>query len=386
MELLEIAERLINFDTSQPKIKDGEEMVNFVSNYCEKTGFTIEHHPYEKTDGSQRTNIIAYKGGNEARLAFSGHMDTVGVKKEEWQSFDPFCLTKNGSKFFGMGIADMKLFIAIAMKAGGLITRQELKKPLALCFTSDEEVGCLGMKKLAREMRQCPSRKIANFVLIGEPTDLTPVYLHKGYMYLQIKIQGKGGHSSNPDTSRSVLKFGVKPMLEALCEFENKLRLVIDNRFEPPFPTLNIGVINTGKGAAKNLIPKECVIEVEIRPIPGQDTTELSDILKHLASIYLAGLDDITFEIANKRSSTPPMETDVKSQIIKTVVEIMNKQPIAVSFNTEGGLFNANGSETVICGPGSINQAHKAMEYVYDKYFQDNVVEQYVSIIKRFCC
>lgn len=295
----------------------------------------------------------------------------------------------------------MKLFLAVAMKAGETIRESELKFPFALCFTSDEEVGCLGAKKLFQE-KDFKNSVPAEWIVIGEPTEMIPLSAHKGYIYKTVSLIADeiGGHSSNPQNGTSVIHKALPALLDKLSEFKKQMESIRDNRFNPPFPTMNIGVITTdGKTwdhnkrqfvdikSAKNIIPGYCKVELEIRPVPGQDVQVIISVFENLVASLLNG-SGITMRLdeENQRAPSLPMETPEDSPLVEIVEKISGKKSEAESFNTEGGIFNRKGCHSLIWGPGSIKQAHKPDEYVHESYFRQEIVDMYTELIRQACC
>lgn len=390
-KVIEVLRRLIGMNTVSDQ--STREIADYVSNYLESDGFTIEEHVYfaqreDKTaDGKKKTvkvekvNVIARKGDGDLRLALTGHMDTVPLLDlNKWDS-NPLELTLKGNKWFGRGTCDMKGFLALAMVAGSRISAGQLKQPFGLVFTSDEEVGCVGAKKLIKD-----KGRIADMIIIGEPTDLHPVVLHKGYMFIRIELKGKSGHSSHPKKNGiNVVQRALPFILEKINKFTRHLESIQDDRLIPPYPTMNIGVVNTGKESAKNIIAGSCVIEIDMRPVPGQNP----DALFHAFSRYItdgeAKVNDVEVKVSWARQPTPPMETSADSLVVQEVATMCGYPAESTSFNTEGGVFNASGAQSVICGLGSIQQAHELNEFVDGKYLTDEVVEKYVATILRIC-
>lgn len=379
MRLKELAERLIGFNTVSPD-SPTVEIADFIATYLEGCGFTIERYPYD-LGGAKRVNLVARKGGPESFLAFSGHMDTVPFTTADWRmSKDPLKLVTIGDKVYGRGTSDMKLFLAIAMKAGEAVAASELKRPFALVFTSDEEIGCIGARKLVREQKV----RLADHIVIGEPTEMVPITLHKGYMYVVVELRGKKGHSSDPTQGQSVVDLALVPVLNRLFTFKKKLEATKDARFAVPYPTMNIGTVQT-PGSAKNIVPSYCRIELDIRPIPGQDPEELFSILRNYVENGIFEMTGIKVRVRYARKASPPMETPTESPFTRAVMRIEGKQPQAVSYNTEGGIFNAEGFQSIIWGPGSIREAHKPDEFVEAKYFDPSVVDRYSALIRHMC-
>ncbi len=199
------------------------------------------------------------------------------------------------------------------------------------------------------------------------------------------------GHGSDQRTGRSVTHLALVPVLQTLFLFEEKLKKIIDKRFNPSYPTLNIGVVTTdrekeGEKSSKNKLAEFCKIDLEIRPIPGQSANELYFILERILTETIREIDGIEITVNRERMPTPAMITDSESEIAIAVKKISGQPMNSVCFNTEGGVFNKNGSKTIIWGPGSIKQAHKPKEYVDVRFLQQDIVDQYIRLIKKLCC
>lgn len=376
MDTVELAKKLISFNTVSNE--STQDISDFISNYLEDHGFLIKRHYYE-LKGVKKVNVIAKKGNGHPRLAFSGHMDTVPFDISKWNT-DPLELTLMGNKYYGRGACDMKGFLAIAMKAGAKIKSSELKKPFALIFTSDEEVGCIGAKKLVKD-----KGKIADMIVIGEPTELAPFILHKGYMFICVELFGKRGHSSRPDDGFNVIELALSSVLKKIEMFKKHLMAIQDERLEPPFPTLNVGVVTTGDNSAKNIIADYCRLELDLRPVPGQDVQELFHTFSNFITNNSDEMNGVRIKVSYGRAPTFPMETDRESLIVREVEKISGEKATSTSFNTEGGVFNSTGAHSVIYGPGSIEQAHKVNEFIHGHYFSDKNVRKYFNLIHTIC-
>lgn len=375
-EVLNVLRRLTAMNTVSNR--STREIADYVSEYLGQRGFSIDQHTYVRKD-AEKVNVIARKGDGDLKLALSGHMDTVPFDKKDWAT-DPLQLTKVGDKWYGMGTCDMKGFLALAMVAGSQISASELAHPFGLVFTSDEEVGCIGAKNLIRDRGL-----IAEMFIIGEPSEFRPFILHKGYMYLVIELRGKRGHSSRPADGVNVVERGVLPILAKIEKFKRHLGEIQDVRLDPPCPTLNVGVITTGDDAQKNIIADYCRIELDIRPVPGQDVHEIKDAFAYYLTDGDGKIDGVTVKVAFGRGPTPPMETPEDARIVREVEKMCGAKASSTSFNTEGGVFNSSGAQSVICGLGSIAQAHRPKEFVHEKYLTNEMVERYVSIIRNMC-
>jgi acetylornithine deacetylase len=424
MNLLELAEKLVAFDTVSKKTT--LPMAAFASQYLQDLGFEIEEYPY-KTEGVCKVNLIARKGGSDSRLVLAGHMDTVPAGSE-WKS-NAWTLTRKDNVFCGLGIADMKFFLAVAMKASEEFRSAKLHHPFALCFTSDEEVGCLGAKKLVDAVR-ARGRKIGDYVVIGEPTQSQPIFAHKGYIYLEVSVEalqdehsreGKkdnSAHSSDPRKTTNAVEKTMTVVMEELRKFKERIEQISDPRFDPDYPTMNIGgniIIGRrpkpekeGKVEAgsekeekvqklildkfsKNIIPRGYTIESDIRFVPGQDPEELIHILKvnitdRIARIKTTVLnEDFRVTVRGKRRAGYPMETPRTSRIVTLAEEISGSAAGTTPYNTEGHIFNKAGSQTLIWGPTDIGQAHNDNEYVPAELFDEKTIQPYVRLIRAMC-
>ncbi|MBI2453066.1 MAG: M20 family metallopeptidase [Parcubacteria group bacterium] len=395
METLELLRRLIGFNTSPGT--STVEIADFIGNLCEDAGFAVERYTYltgQTEPKLQKVNLIARRGGQESFLALAGHMDTVAFDSKEWIS-DPLVLAERHNRLYGRGAVDMKGFLAIVLRVGQIIKKTALKNPVALVFTSDEEVGCLGVRKLKHELSE-KGIPFARFAIIGEPTEMRPVNMHKGYMYLKIEMTNKqagkgrgsriiGRHSSDPRKFRSVVKYGLRRILDALYDqFELRLVEIRNEHFDPPYPTMNV-VLREEGGTAKNIIPAHQLVEMDLRPIPGQNSEALLESLEVLIkSIPME--EDIGISVGFARRPTPPMYTSPDSLVARMVGDISGEQLRAVCFNTEGGVFNEMDAQTVIWGPGDIKQAHQINEFIDKRWFGDDITEQYMAVVRRMCC
>jgi len=406
-ELLELTRSLVAENTVSVAGKNGDvqtqstvRIADIVCDRLESGGFTVRRFPYS-TNNVDKVNIIATKGGDEPHLALSGHMDVVPVGA--WDpSPDPFRLTEQNGRFYARGVADMKLFDACAILAASRVPVSDLKRPLAVYLTSDEEVGCLGIKQLLKRRRGdadttsefkvvSPAHEevpIPKYVIIGEPTGFVPMYMHKGYLFMRVFIRTqkeKPGHSSDPKSGASVIKTGLPEVLVALNRLERELQEIKDNRFAVPYPTTNPGVVGMGSGAAKNILATSCWIDFEARALPSTSPEDLFRTVSETVSRAVHGIPGIEASVQYMRSPTPPMETPIDSPVVQTARQLSGNKPQTVAYNTEGGTFNRYGAECVIFGPGSIAQAHTRDEYVDARWMQSDVLDLYERFIRTMC-
>lgn len=377
MDRFEITQRMIGLHSVSSV--SSRPIADFASNLLNDHGFRVEQQAYKIGD-VEKVNVIAIKGGEGTpELAFSGHLDTVPFNDKEWKT-DPLRLVERDGRYFGRGTCDMKGFIGIAMSIGTRINMADFKRPFGLILTSDEEVGCVGVRRLVEKREP-----VAKNILIGEPTSLVPYYMHKGYVYGKVLLRGKDGHSSDPSKGRNVLTRAGEHVLRRLREMGESLEQIRDERFEVPYPTLNVGVMNTGKSAGKNIIASACDIEFDVRPLPGQDVDEVVQAIRqHVCPD--GEINGITVEVKLARAPSPPFETDRNAAIVRAVESAFGNEAQSTSFNTEGGILNRSGCRCVICGPGSIDQAHRPDEFVDARYFKQDVEDTYEKIVRDFCC
>lgn len=408
MDIIELTRILVGFETVSQK-NSTKQIADFISNYLEHLDFKITQYPYIDKNGITKVNLVACKGGEGAALALAGHMDTVPAGS--WKTTDsPLSLNKIGDCYYGLGIADMKCFLAIAMNVSEKFSKAILKRPMAICFTSDEEVGCDGAKRLVDKIG-----KVADYVVIGEPTNMRPINIHKGYMYIEItagafkdehsKSGGKDNscHSSNPRSTTNVIEKVMPVVIEVMSGFKKQLEDIADVRFDIPFPTMNIGgKITIGRKkkddgssldkAAKNIIPRGFSMEVELRPVPGQDILELKQLIDFVLKDAISKIkpevpsEKIDVRADFKMGPTLPMETTKDSKLVRAIEEISGFNAEAASFNTEGGIYNSSGSQTVIWGPADIKQAHKDDEFISASCLSQPVIDVYAALIRKFCC
>jgi acetylornithine deacetylase len=233
---------------------------------------------------------------------------------------------------------------------------KSLRSPLYVLATADEESTMAGAKALVAS-----GRGLARYALIGEPTGLRPVNLHKGVMMDTIRLLGRAGHASNPALGISALE-GMHAVIGALVELRARMqRNHRNDRFQVPEPTMNLGSVHGGD--SPNRICAECELKIDVRPLPGMDLTELrADI--HRCAMQAVDGTGLAIEFDPAPVDLPAMETPESSEIVRQAERLAGVPPASVCFGTEGPFFNAMGMETVVLGPGDIDQAHQANEYL----------------------
>ncbi len=315
-------------------------------------GLTTERHRYRDEQGVEKANLIATNGPGFPELALVGHSDCVPYDKA-WA--EALKLTERDGKLYGRGACDTKAFVACALMALEQ-TRGRLSKPFLVCFTADEEVGCYGAKQLV-DAGKAKSRRC----IIGEPTSLVPIRGNKGYCLAELEFKGKEGHSAYPDSGASAIFRAARFLtrLEAYSRME--LRAMSDPRFEPSFTTVNTGVISGGK--AKNIIPGECRVTLEWRPIPSQPVQYVLQELERILTSCVA--EDPTFQVTIKPLRMDRgFDTASDAEVVRFLEAESGKAASTVAFGTEGPQMTELGSIPVVFGPGDIKNAHQTGEFV----------------------
>ena len=364
-KLLEMIEQLIalpSVSSTQADIDTSNQaVINCLANWLNDLGFRTEVIPNSshQSFNNPKANLIATLGEGDDGLVLSGHTDTVNFDQTGWNT-DPFVATQKNNKLYGLGTADMKSFLAIAIEAAKEFVNKDLKQRLTIIATADEESTMQGVKTLV-ETIQDKYQKLGSYCIIGEPTDLTPVHQHKGVMMEAIKLTGQPGHSSDPSLGINALD-GMRLVLNELEQFKQELGKKYTNYdFLVPVPTLNFGHIHGGDNP--NRICGDCELHIDLRPLPGMKLETLREELHERVVKIIEPLGlKVTFE--SMFDGVPAFKTDENSKIIQLTRKLSRKNPISVAFGTEGPYFNSIGMETVVLGPGSIDQAHQQNEFL----------------------
>lgn len=306
--------------------------------------------------GPGKCNLVATAGpaGTDG-LVLSGHMDVVPVEGQPWTG-DPFRLRRDGARLLGRGTCDMKGFLAAVVTALRRSPPRDLRRELCVVFTCDEEVGCLGSSILADQLN-ATGRKLPSLALVGEPTSFRIFRMHPGHVTARITCRGAAAHSSKPDLGRSAIRLAARVVdtLDALAEDWRK-----DVRFpellERPFVVLNVGTIRGG--VAVNIVPDTCVLELGFRPLPGMSPDALFAEVR--ARVEPLGEVEAVLE-RNTPSLLTPAGTDLEALLAPWATD---PTPAAAPYATDGGNFERLGVRTLVFGPGSIDVAHRADEFV----------------------
>lgn len=352
-----LLERLVAFDTTSRL--SNLPLVDFVADYLDRPGIAVERLP--SPDGS-KANLVARIGPEPeggAGLTLSGHTDVVPAEEPEWRS-DPFRLTRSEETWMGRGAADMKGFLALAINRLAGSAPDVLRHPLALLLTYDEEVGTVG----ARHFVEGGGAALAlpRDVVIGEPTSLKVVRLHKGMLRLQLAFRGRAAHSGYPHLGRNA----IEPAARAITAL-GELRAAMEAERPPhgehfpevPYAALNVGMVSGGSAA--NVIPDRCAVQVGIRLLPGMSAGEM---VERVRAAVAAALPAESFELSAPGES-PAMMLDDGAAIHRELRELLAQgETGSVAFATDAGWLQRAGFRCVIFGPGSIEVAHRPNEFL----------------------
>jgi acetylornithine deacetylase len=315
--------------------------------------WNIKLYPYRDPAGVEKINLVATTKPGVAELAFVCHTDTVPYDPSWPEAVKP---AVRGGKLYGRGSCDVKGFLACVLAA---VDKVDRTRPLAIVLTADEEIGCVGAKFLA-------SKKVlrAKKMVIGEPTGLHPVSAGKGYALAEIVVRGKEAHSAFPARGHSAI-YDAARVVTALERVAKKLEARKNRAFDPPFTTLNVGLIQGG--TAKNIVAGECRITVEWRPIPGQPGDWAAELIREA----LAGLHvDATLDVMRLDPAFAPSGT---RKLVAAMESISGRSATTVSFGTEAAHLSSLTEEVIVFGPGDMTVAHKSGEFVPVKALNDCV-------------
>lgn len=354
------------------------ELAAYVAERCERMGFRVEL--FEDDEDKGKANVVCSAGPvGEDGLILSGHMDVVPVEGQQWSS-DPFRLTERDGRLYGRGTSDMKGFIAASLEALEAVDVSALRRELVLIWTHDEEVGCHGSAKLVRRLGDRPLPREA---LIGEPTDFHIFRMHPGHVTVRLSTQGAAAHSSKPDLGASAIKAmgRVLAMLEDLEE-ELRRRARPDFPLERPYVTMNAGVLHGGQ--AVNIVPDQCELLFGYRPLPGDPDLDVAELVgARLAELKLPAGTSASLEVLRR---TPAMLSPEGLPLQGLLTpHACSPHTAASAFATDGGNFEKIGIRSLIFGPGSIDVAHRADEYV-DALALHRAVGVVERVVRDRCC
>ena len=363
-ETIKILSDLIKFQTTSGA--SNLELIKYCEKKLEKAGATS--FKTFNDSGSQANLFSTIKGKDNSSnkgIILSGHTDVVPAVSSEWTS-DPYVAREKDNKVYGRGTCDMKGFIACTLAVAPLFASKKLKAPIHFSYTFDEETGCLGAPLVLADLK----KRNINFsaCIIGEPTNMKTINAHKGYNEYITHFTGLSGHASNPESGVSAIEYAIQ-YSNKLLELRDKLKKRNSKKtiFSPSYSTLQIGKISGGLGA--NVIADQCSLEWEVRPINKEDGEFISNNIDAYAKDVLIPKiknnnpkGDIRKEVVGEVVGFNKEESSEAANLVCNLTGDNEKN--TMSFGTEAGLFQDSGISTVICGPGSIKQAHTVDEYI----------------------
>lgn len=361
MKTFEILDRLIAFDTVSHR--SNMDMISYIQKILSDIGADVS---LIKNADESKANLYATIGPKDrAGVLLSGHTDVVPVEGQNW-SVPPFQLTQKNGRYYGRGTADMKGFLACTLSAAIKASQKDLKTPLHLAFSYDEEIGCIGVRSLIDMLRSAPIRPL--FCIIGEPTGMAVATGHKGKTALHADCIGKEAHSALAPTGLNAIHLA--------ADFVTELRKIQadivangahDADYDVPYTTVHVGKINGG--LVVNIVPNLCTLDFEIRNMVQDDPQSILTQMHEAADRIAKKVQSHTPEASIKITTTntyPGLNTPTDANVVSFVKSLTGANgTIKVAFGTEGGLFDQDlDIPTVVCGPGSMAQGHKPDEYV----------------------
>ena len=361
-EPLEMIERLISFDTTSRE--SNLALIHFVRDYLASHGVdsTLIHD-----ESGNKANLYATVGPRDVPgIALSGHTDVVPVDGQPWDT-DPFGLVEKDGRLYGRGTSDMKSFSAIALALVPEFCARPLKTPIHFALSFDEEVGCLGAPLMINQLGAALGVK-PHIVIVGEPTDMAVVNAHKGVYAFTTRVRGLEAHSSATHRGVNAVQYAAI-LVHFLTEVADEMaaRAEPESGFDPPYTTVHVGTIKGG--TAHNIVPLDCAFNWEYRLMPGADPDEIRTRFERFAEETVLprmhAVDPGTSIATELRSIVPglvPEDGSPAEAIVMALARTNHTEVVA--YGTEAGLFQEIGVPTVICGPGSIRQAHQPNEYI----------------------
>jgi acetylornithine deacetylase len=339
------------------------DMIDYIAGYLEEHGARVDVF---KDETGHKANLFATIGPDgDGGLVLSGHSDVVPVTDQDWTD-DPFQMVECKGKLFGRGTCDMKGFIAATLAMAPEFAKAPLTRPIHFAFTHDEETGCIGAGHLVEALRE---RDIhPSMAIIGEPTMMRIIEGHKGCYEYTTRFQGLEGHGSAPDVGVNAVEYAVR-YVNRLMELREDLKSMTPagSQFEPPWTTMNIGALQGG--SVHNVIAPKAEVKWEMRPVQTSDADYVkSEIGHYCENVLLPAMQavhpnaSIETEIMGEVAGLIPTDENEARQIVSELTGANTTDLVA--FGTEAGLFQSLGMDVIVCGPGSIEQAHKADEFL----------------------
>ncbi len=328
-------------------------VITLLAQWAEELGFQCEISELQSAPG--KYNLLARRGSGNGGLMLAGHTDTVPFDDARW-SRDPFTLTEKDNRLYGLGSIDMKGFFAFVLQAISELDTTTQTEPLMILATADEETTMAGAMEISRHTALKPARCI-----IGEPTNMTPIFTHKGHMTSMVRVTGRSGHSSDPDRGLNAIEVMHKIITNLLKLKEELKNKYSQEHFAIPYPTLNLGHVHGGDNA--NRICGCCELHLDMRPLPGLSIAELQALLlgatKEINDQYPGSV-----EVVDMHEPIPAFSGSPDSSLVRLAEKISGEKAEAVNYCTEAPFIQQLGCETIVMGPGSIEQAHQPDEFL----------------------
>jgi acetylornithine deacetylase len=364
----------VSVSSTSPQWDTGNrQVIDKLADWLSTLGFKIEIIPLD--NNPNKANLIATLGSGSGGLVLAGHTDTVPFDESRWNK-NPLGLTEADNKLYGLGSTDMKGFFPIAIEAAKHFLDQPLKHPLIILATADEESSMDGARQLAAQ-----GKPHARFAIIGEPTSLIPIRVHKGIMMEAVKIVGRSGHSSNPALGSNAME-AMHSVMSELLNFRSQLQQKYQHpMFDVNVPTLNLGCIHGGDNP--NRICGECELHFDLRPLPGMDIEALrASIANKLTPV--AEQFSVDISLRTLMEGIAPFKQGADSELVKMAEKLTGHTAASVAFATEAPFLQQLGMDTIVMGPGSIDQAHQP-----DEFMPLDQVQPAIDILKqciaKFC-
>ena len=348
-------------------------VVELLANWLSGLGFAAEVIPLAGYPG--KANLLASYGSGPGGLVLAGHSDTVPCDPGRWQQ-NPFSLVERDERFYGLGATDMKGFFPTVLAAIEQIELKNIQQPLMVLATADEESSMSGARALA-----ALGRPKARYAVIGEPTSMRPIRMHKGIMMEAVRIRGRAGHSSDPANGNNALDT-MHLVLNELVRVRGELQATYRNDgFTISVPTLNLGCIHGGDNP--NRICGDCELQFDLRTLPGMSIDNLHEDLAHRL-IPLGEAHGTTVTLDQLFPGINAYEEPSTSELVRVAEKLSGHTAESVAFATEASFLKNMGMETIVMGPGSIDQAHQPNEYI-DQSQITPAIDIVKSLIRQFC-
>ncbi|PQM61859.1 MAG: acetylornithine deacetylase [Rhodobacteraceae bacterium] len=379
---IEMLNKLVSFNTVSSE--SNLDMIMFIKDYL--NSFGVDSY-LVFDDYKTKANLFAQIGPNvEGGILLSGHTDVVPIEGQNWKT-NPFKIVEKNNRLFGRGTSDMKGFNALILAAVPTLMETKLKKPIQIALSYDEEIGCLGAPRMIKEIQASLPKAAA--VIVGEPTNMQIVDGHKTSVGVKTHVRGFEVHSSLMHTGVSAVMNASKLVSWLGEQTEKNKNMQPDDediQFDPPYSTLHVGTI-TG-GTAGNITAKDCIFSLDIRCLPREDSKAWIEKYRNYVSIIEREMKainqsaEIKVEVAHVVPGLKPEINCFAEQLVRSITRDNGTKK--VSYGTEAGQFQKAGYSTIICGPGSIKQAHQPNEYIEMSQLHEG--EKFVAgLIKSLC-